>query len=621
MDTSKYAALFLTDSRDHLQQCDALLLAWEREPADVAPVAGLFRAMHTIKGMAATLGYQRLADLTHEAESLLDAVRGGRVTPSAELVATMFDAVDAIGAGVEDAVAGADGRRLAPALLGRLRSWSPAREEAHAPGHPSAAPEPAAAPSGGGVLVEVLIRAGVVMAWARALLVLRRAEAMGTVSGVAPDPSNVNPDHFSGRLVFWLQTGLSGDEIRRALLDVGEVASVVVGDPDGSAPAPPPSARQEVRVDRAELDRLLTEVGELVVARNRLQAVSERRDASGLEEAVTVLGRLTDSVHARVLQVRTAPVAEVFDRFPRMVRDLARQLGKEVALEVSGREIELDRSVLDVIGDPLIHLVRNALDHGLEPPADRAVAGKPAQGTLHLSAARAQGSVVLTVADDGRGVDRRSVRDRLGGGAGGEEVESDEALLRILARPGFSTAAEVTGVSGRGVGIDAVVTRVRAIGGEVGMTSEPGRGTRFTIRLPVTLAVVPALLVGAGADRFAVPLARVSETSRGEPTGPDEAPVVSFRGGFLPAVDLATRTGEGSPRTAGVRPFLVVGTGERRGALLVDTLLGRQDLVVGAFDAPLGAPAWLTGAAILADGVPTLVVDPAGLFQEELTHG
>jgi len=618
VDTARFTALFLADSRDHLHQCDVLLLAWERVPGDLGPVAGLFRAMHTIKGMAATLGYQRLTDLTHEAENLLDAVRAKRVEASPDLIASVFDAVDAIAAGVEDAVVGADGRRLDPAVLERLRSWAPPDG-----GALSAAPSPAPAapsvvPAPGGTRVEVTIRAGVIMAWARALLALRRAEELGTVTGVAPDPATLDPDRFAGRLVFWLHTAREPDEVRRALLEVGEVALVVVTEADGaSSPAPVRPIRQEVRVDRAELDLLLTEIGELVVARNRLQAMAERRHDPALEEAAGSVARLTDSVHARVLQVRMAPVGEVFDRFPRVVRDLARQLGKDVRLEIAGREIELDRSVLDLIGDPLLHLLRNALDHGLESPEARAAAGKPTQGCIRLAAARARDAVVLTVADDGRGVDRGQVRARLGAGATDRDLDGDDVLLDVLARPGFSTAAAVTGVSGRGVGIDAVMTRVREIGGDVRLESTPGQGTGFVIRLPVTLAVVPALLVTAGADRYAIPLARVAETGRGEPAGPSAAPTVTFRGATLPVIDLGTRTGGGALPTAGTRPFLVIEAGERRGALLVDTLLGRQDLVVGAFDAPVGAPAWLTGAAILADGVPALVVDPTGMFQEE----
>lgn len=618
MDTSKYAALFLSDSRENLQHCDTLLLAWEGDPARTEPVAGLFRAMHSIKGMAATMGYARLTDLTHQAEHLLDSVRGGRVLPSADLVALMFEVVDAIGAGVEDAVAGEDGKRLDAALAARVAEMASESSGEVPPASGGGQPVPPPADAGAGPWITVVIRPGVVMGWARALLALRRAEEFGRVSSVSPDPAGIEPEKFAGRLAFRLETAEPMDLVRAALMGVGDVAEVTVED-EGARPAGPAArARPDVRVARAHLDRLMGEVGELVVARNRLaDMVDERRDPS-LQEAVGRLSRLTDQVHEGVLQARMAPVSEVFDRFPRPIRDLARQVGKQVRFEVTGREIELDRSVLELIQDPLLHLLRNAVDHGLEAPDVREAAGKPAEGQVRLEARRQRDGVLITVSDDGCGVDRDRVRRRLGDAAASGDLD-DAALLAVLARPGFSTAETVTAVSGRGVGIDVVLTRIREIGGGIALRSVPGQGTSFSIRLPETMAVVPALLARAGSERYAIPLSRVEETGRAVPEdGEAGGRAVQFRGERLQARDLRSAVGLTALPAGEVRPFLVVAVGEGRGVIVVDTLLGRQDLVVAAVDLPLGAPPWITGAAVLPDGMPAFLLDPGGLFQEEM---
>lgn len=614
MDTAKYAALFLSDSQEQLRQCESILAEWERAPGEVSGVDELFRAFHTIKGMAATMGYARLAAFAHDAESLLEAVRAGRTTATPDLAALLMEVVDAVSAGVEDAVAGTDGRRLRADLEERLAlaaDAAPARS-----GAGPAAPAPSAGPVGGrGWWVAVRVRSGVVMPWARALLTLRCAEALGTVTDVTPSPALVDPERFDGRLAFRLDATLDPAGVRAALLEVGEVAEVEVGDGGHGPPEHVQRVRQEVRVAREELDRLLTEVGELVVAGNRLALAVDQHGDPVLESLASDLSRWTDAVHHRVLQARMAPASEVLDRFPRVVRDLARELGKSVRVELVGREIELDRSVLDAIGDPLLHLVRNALDHGLESSAERTAAGKAPEGLIRLAARRDRSAVEVVIADDGRGIDRDRVRQRLGGEA--LAADDDIGLLQVLARPGFSTAAAVSGVSGRGVGVDAVSTRVRSLGGTLQLHTVAGEGTEFVLRLPLTLAVVPALVVTVADERYAVPLARVAETGGGVAEDREGRLVVSFRDEQLPATDLRARLGVEGPLPAGRRPFLIVEADRRRRALVVDQLLGRQDLVVTPLDRPLGAPAWLTGAATMADGVPALLIDPTALLSAE----
>jgi two-component system chemotaxis sensor kinase CheA len=317
------------------------------------------------------------------------------------------------------------------------------------------------------------------------------------------------------------------------------------------------------------------------------------------------------------------PVGEVLERFPRVVRDLARDLGKRIRFDVEGEEIELDRSILDEIGDPLLHLIRNAADHGIESPDARVAAGKPPEGRILLAAARERNSVTIRVSDDGRGIDRAAIlakarREGQADSAGAErDALSDDLLLRVIARPGFSTAQAVSGVSGRGVGVDVAMTRVRALGGTLEIRSDVGKGTTFVIRVPLTLAIVRALLADAGGERYAVPLAYVAETVEFDPRAVTalrsrEALVVRER--VIPTVHLRDLVASGGRPVPPRRPTVILEVGERRTALVVDALLGQQDIVVAPFDAPRGMPPYVGGATILADGAPALVLDAAALL-------
>jgi two-component system chemotaxis sensor kinase CheA len=315
------------------------------------------------------------------------------------------------------------------------------------------------------------------------------------------------------------------------------------------------------------------------------------------------------------------PVGEVFERFPRLVRDLARDLGKRIRFDLEGEEIELDRSILDEIGDPLLHLIRNAADHGIERPEVRAAAGKPVEGRILLAAARERNSVVLRVSDDGRGIDRAVIvakarrEDAIAAADG--EVLTDDALLRVIARPGFSTAQTVSGVSGRGVGVDVAMTRVRQLGGTLEIRSEVGKGTSFQIRVPLTLAIVRALLADAGGERYAVPLAYVAETVDFDPravTALRTREALVVREQVIPTVHLRDLVASRERPTPPRRPTVILEVGERRTALVVDALLGQQDIVVAPFDAPRGMPPYVGGATILADGAPALVLDAAALL-------
>lgn len=628
MDVSKYAALFLAESREHLNACNGSLLEWERAPASVEPVDRLFRSIHTIKGMAATMGYAAVAQLAHSAENLLDALRHDRVGATPTVFQLLFRAVDALGQAVEGVAAGseADADTLLIAELdsaatgdGTPAAAGPQSPVASRPATVGTAPPtrrasdaPRSRP------VHVTIRPGALMRGARAALVLRRAEGLGEVSGLRPAVAQLERDEFDGRFFFRLQTRLPDAEITSALGTVGEVEAVQLQEP--AAEVEVEARSRQIRVDLRRLDALMKHVGELVVAKNRLSALSVGAADPALVELGERIARLVSAMQTEVLAARMTPVGEVFERFPRLARDLSRDLGKRIRFDMEGEEIELDRSILDEIGDPLLHLIRNAADHGIEPPDQRTSAGKPAEGRILLSATRERNTVALRVVDDGRGIDRARILEkarREGLATSDVDTLTDDLLVRVLARPGFSTAASVSGVSGRGVGVDVAMTRVRALGGTLEVRSELGRGSTFLIRVPLTLAIVRALLAEAGGERYAVPLAYVAETvefDRRAVTSVRDREALVVRDQVIPTIhlrDLVSAPSQGQPAR---QPTVILEVGERRTALVVDALLGQQDIVVEPFDAPRGMPPFVGGATILADGKPALILDAAALL-------
>ncbi|HET7425983.1 MAG TPA: chemotaxis protein CheA [Gemmatimonadales bacterium] len=617
MDVSKYAAIFLAESREHLSSCNQLLLKWERAPASTEPVGGLFRSIHTIKGMAATMGFTGVAELAHHAESLLDALRQGRVGADETTFELLFRAVDALEHGVEQAASGREvpgDAALAAALEAAIGGSAPPAAEAA-----REAPRRRATDAPRGRSVQVVIRPDAVMRGARAILAVRRAEVLGLVAGVRPSLVQLEREEFDGRLTFRVESRASDEALSAAIRSAGEVQSVRFDETTPEASDATERQRQ-IRVDLGRLDRLMKQVGELVVAKNRLGALAGGLDDPALSEVSDRIGRLVSGMQAEVIAARMTPVGEVFERFPRLVRDLARDLGKRIRFDVEGEEIELDRSILDEIGDPLLHLIRNAADHGIESPEVRARAGKPPEGRILLTATRERNSVTLRVSDDGRGIDRSAIQAkarREGAADGADDLASDDLLLRVLARPGFSTAHAVSGVSGRGVGVDVAMTRVRQLGGTIEIKSELGQGTTFLIRVPLTLAIVRALLADAGGERYALPLAYVAETVEFDTravTALRSREALVVREQVIPTVHLRDLVASGARPAPARRPTVILEVGERRTALVVDALLGQQDIVVAPFDAPRGMPPYVGGATILADGAPALVLDAAALL-------
>ncbi|HUO52021.1 MAG TPA: chemotaxis protein CheA [Gemmatimonadaceae bacterium] len=650
MELSRYADLFLTESKEHLSAMNQLLLALEKSPRASEPVAGLFRAVHTVKGMSATMGYGAVTALAHEMESLLDLVRQGARPVTPAMMDLLFRGADALERAIARAASGggddegaaalaatfreeaggkggarrsALGARPASGKGGARRAGGGARRSARGARQESGKRKGAAR---GGVTVRVRMKENVVLKGARAFLVVKRAEGLGKVTGVEPSLDDLQAERFEREFGLTLVTTSDPDAIVRTLKGAGEVervwvesgAEVAPGTNDAASP-PATEATRHVRIDLRRLDTLMDLVGELVIARGQLQQQAGAAGDQALDDTVGQASRLVGELQDEIMRCRMVPVAQVFDRFPRMVRDAARSLGKEVDFIVEGQESELDRSMLDEIGDPVVHLLRNAVDHGIELPAERERAGKPRAGRLVLSIARDRGAVTIQVSDDGRGVDRRKVLEKareLGLVERGATRLTDDELVRLIARPGFTTAERVTSLSGRGVGIDVVSTRVRALGGSVDIRSAEGQGTTVTARLPLTLAIVRAMLARAAGETYAVPMTHVTETVELEAAAVQTVrgrEAIVLRDDVLPLVRLRERVG--LPGSAAARQQVVlVSLGERRAALVVDELAGQQDIVVKQFDPVRGGLPLFSGATILPDGAPGLILDVGSLL-------
>ena len=627
MDLSQYAELFLAESREHLSACNQLLLEWERRPTAPEPVGGIFRAVHTVKGMAATMGYARVADLAHRMENLLDHLRRSGQPPADDTLQLLFRATDALEKAVDLAVAGREREADTAVLAADLDKATARFAPAEARDEPAFVPPPVPDLGGGGRLIQVTLRAEALIKGGRAMLIIRKAQTLGAVQGISPSPAAFEAEDFDGRFVFRLETPKTPAEIETAVRSVGDVERVAVtGGPDDEAgeehvtPAESAGGRsRHIRVDLRRLDALMDLIGELVTTRGRLNEVAAERKDPAIDDLAIQVSRLSADLQAEIIQARMTPVWQVFDRFPRLVRDVARQLDKQVVFRVEGKEIELDRAILDELGDPLVHLLRNAVDHGIESPAERRKQKKKPEGEIVLSAVRERSSVAISITDDGRGIDRAKVlakAQREGLVDAHTETLSDDQLLRVLARPGFSTAVAVTNVSGRGVGIDVAMTKIRALGGSIEIRTEPGKGTSFILRLPVTLAIVRALIAAVGTERYALPLTYVAETAEFGAiamTTMEGREAMVLRDRVVPLVHLRTLLNVGGDAPPARRPVIVLEMGERRSGVVVDGMLGQQEIVVKAFEAPQGTLPVFSGATIMGDGVPALILDAAGL--------
>jgi two-component system, chemotaxis family, sensor kinase CheA len=670
MDTSEYLPMFLAESREHLQELNLAVVRIEENPDDRETVDEIFRIAHSLKGMSATMGFAAIAALTHQMEDVFELLRQRADGLSREAIDVLFKCLDALEAAVEEiATDGAEQLDPAPLieqLKGLVRDRTPEQELDRMGG--VALPDlPAARELADGARVVHVVADlsdEALMPSVRAFMLFQALGELGEVIGSIPAQDGI--EQFQGnRLEAWLASDREDDVIERAAAGVSDVEHVVVHEAEddlmppsrealgaaaadvepvvvaagpvaagpgpngnGAAAQAAPARRAgasanhahagaTVRVDAERLDQLMHFMGELVIHRTVVETLAGDAEVPGLQQAIQDLARSSQALQAMVMQVRMIPVEAVFLRFPRLVRDLSSKLDKEVELRLVGQETELDRTVVDALGDPLVHLVRNALDHGLEPPAEREAAGKPRTGVLEISARHAGGNVIISVRDDGRGVDPARVAQKaFERGLISEEaiptVDSQRAA-ELLFTAGFSTAETTSDISGRGVGMDAVQAKIRELGGEVIVSSEFGTGMEAQIRLPLTLAIMSALLVEAEQMPFAIPLDRVERTLRLEDHAVRSVAgsrMLVLRDGVLPLIDAGEAlAGRIVPSGEAHDHAVIVRGRDRRLALAVGTLVGQRELVTRPLPPEVSDRAAVSGGAVLSNGEIALIVD------------
>jgi two-component system chemotaxis sensor kinase CheA len=608
VELNRYLDLYLSESQDHLQLLNKSLLALEDSNTAAGAIEEAFRAAHTLKGMSGTMGFSAVTDLAHHLENLLDQIRQGDRAADAGTIDELLARADALEQAIAAAASGVTAASAEPSARGAPNT--PAVTSAQDISHLLA----------GDLCAYIVLRADEPMKIARALILTRNAVRDGLAE--RSEPQQFGED-FNGEFALILKSDVDHEAVKQLLGNAPEIETfriinkrdVVVAVTPVSAPAPqlPIPPTQFVRVDQRRLDEVADNLGEIAILQGRLeQLAGDERTQVG--DLVTRMTRLLSELQHTVLAMRMVPVGDVFERFPRLVRDAARALGKEVEFRIEGRDIEIDRAILEEVADPLVHLLRNAVDHGIETPAERYGAGKTEKATLVLRAWRDRSSVRIQVQEDGRGINARKViaKARAQGLSVPDAAEiSSEELLRILASPGFSTAEQVTDVSGRGVGMDAVVSRIRALGGAIDMSTEFGEGTTFTLRLPLTLAIAQALRVRVGGEDYAIPLTHVAEAVQLDSSAVDRhkgKEVLRLRDEVLPLVRLRNvmrNTQPGAEQAA-----VIAELGDRRTALAVDELIGREQILVKQFDGAVGALPIFSGVTLLADGRPALVLDP-----------
>jgi two-component system chemotaxis sensor kinase CheA len=609
MERHKYLDLYVSESQEHLGYLNRALLAVEQD-AGASAVEEAFRAAHTLKGMSATMGFSGVSQLAHDVETLLDQIRSGARAVDATLIDELLASADTLERGI---AAAANGQPDTPKRRARKATVEPGVLNAE----PLTPAETAARMRAGTRYATVVINANEQMKIARALIITR--SLVKKALALRSEPQQFGED-FDGSFALVLAPDADESAVTVQLAAIPEVVSFALHTAGEQAVekaklSKPAEAGKTsfLRVDQRRMDDVAEGLGEIGVLQSSIERLANAQ-AGPLSDLVTRMSRLLTELQHTVLAMRMVPVGEVFDRFPRMVRDSSRALGKQVNFVIEGRDIEIDRAILEEMADPLMHLLRNALDHGIELPAERYAAGKPEKARLTLRAWRDRSSVRIQIAEDGRGVNVKKVlakARRKGLTIPAKDELTQEDLLRILAHPGFSTAEQVTDVSGRGVGLDAVVTRIRSLGGAIDMQSKTGEGTTFTLRLPVTLAIAQALRVRIGEEDYAIPLTHVAEALELGSLKIDRSngrEMVQVREEVLPLIRL--RSVLCTPTTGAETAAVVAELGDRRTALAVDRVIGREQILVKHFDSALGTLPLFSGVTLLPDGRPALVLDP-----------
>ena len=707
MDVSQYLEIFLDETKEHLQNLNTRILELEADPENADTINEIFRAAHSLKGMAGTMGYKRMQNLTHDMENVFSEVRNGTIKVKPEMIDVLFQCLDALEEYTDNIQSSADEgtndnepliKMLNDILNGGGAEDAPAKEEA-----PAAAAAPAEkAPEGCkwdsvhldssqiSVLREaqaqgkkvyglnVLVQESCILKAARAFLVFKAVEELAEIIVSEPSAQDVEDEKFDRDFTLIVLSDAELDAVIKAAENVSEIEKVTgalmtlenrkteeeeaeetaakeaaapASEPakaetkpaaaPAAKPAPPapkpaeekkqtpskPVVNRTVRVDIEKLDALMNLVSELIIAKNSLvSASSQEQEAStnnnSFNEQIEYLESVTTNLHESVMKVRMVPIESVVNKFPRMIRDLSKKLDKKMELYMTGEETELDRTVVDEIGDPLMHLLRNSADHGLESAEVRAQRGKPAVGSIFLDAYQDGNNVVIEVRDDGNGIDVEAVRNKAieRGTITPEQAANmtDKEVIDLLFLPSFSTAKQVTDVSGRGVGLDVVKSKIESLSGEVEVKSKLGEGSTWTIRLPLTLAIIQALMVVVGDEKYAISLGSIQTLEDIPPSDiklVQNKEVIHLRGTVIPLIRLNEVLDVESKRSPEDNLIVViVKKGDKLVGLVIDELIGQQEIVIKTLGKYIKQCKFISGATILGDGEIALILDANALI-------
>ncbi len=699
MDTNQYLSVFIDEAKEHLQIMNQNLIELEENPEDRSILDGLFRVAHTIKGMAATMGYQDVADYTHKLENVLDSFRQGEKKVNSAIIDLLLEGADALETFIDKLAEGEQIELNFTGMQDRLEAaFKKANDSGQAVNHDATEEdqvediEPqsdnqekikvevenpeldsdailnlnqyehallieAMSTGYNAFYIKVYFDSNVLLKGARAFMVFQKLESEGEIIKSKPEVEAIEDENFEDHFELIVVTQERAEDLKKTICQVSEIENVQVEtleasdtalnqdlEPEGT-PQPDQDVSSEeegvpdigstktdqkvktgktVRVDIERLDKLMNLVSELVINKTRLEQVATSKENLGdLVKTSEQFSRITSEIQNVVMKVRMVPLDNVFNRFPRMVRDLSRSLNKEVNLVIEGKETELDRSLIDEIGDLLMHLIRNAIDHGLEDPKTREKFQKPAKGTLHINAYHNENNVVIEVSDDGKGIDPVKVREKVlsKGLIDRQQSEQipDSEIIDYLFTPGFSTTDEVSEVSGRGVGLDVVKSKIENLGGRVELDSQVHQGTKFTMYLPLTLAIIQALMVNVGKEQYALPLASIEETTIVTPSDIEkvrEQEVIRLRDTIVPLVNLHHILDvQGNGVYSEQEKFaIIVKKGDRKAGLIVDELIGQQEVVIKSLGSYLIDVKGFTGATILGDGRVALILDVNSMF-------
>ena len=666
-DNSKYLELFFEESDEHIQSLNDCVLDLESDPENQEIIDDMFRSAHTLKGMAGTMGYDSLAQLTHKMENVFDLLKKKTIKADSRSIELIFNCLDSISAIVEDLRQGGEGVLDVADLVVRLNAVSEGEQDAsveekavaesddnfnsqlHFIDESDAAViESAAADGYQAYTITIKIEETSGMKNARVFLVMSKLDQQGEVLHSEPNAEVLENEDFGSIFKVVLLTQADEETLKEAALNNSEIEDVLVKAFDSNdvvsekeieekvvleaKTVPVEEAKKEtvkktaskstqsnqtVRVDITKLDDFLNAVSELLIYRTRLESISQDNEIKEMNEPLEQFARITTELQDLVLKIRLQPVSTVMTNFPRMIRDLGNDLGKKYKLVIEGGETELDRTVVSELGEPLIHLIRNAADHGIEMPEDRQKIGKDPAGLIHISAYQEGNRVVLTVRDDGKGLNPQAIKESAERKGIVTTGLSDLELQHLIFHPGFSTAKEVTGISGRGVGMDAVQQKIHSLGGTVEIISAVNQGTTFKINLPLTLSIIDSLLIKVGDSTFAIPrgiIEKVVSPGPGEIIQTYENEIYTT-GGATPVIRLTEVLG--MEDTNNPEPYLIiVKLGENRFALKIDDIIKQQEIVIKDLGKELSQVNCYSGATILGNGEIVLILDVTAIANE-----